>query len=870
MVLEINRLLVQKNVLIFCGLFLLSTHCFAQEIDSSNNVYVDSLGVMRWDIDNSEVKGFGVNYTVPFAHARRMANRLGLDPKVIIDNDVYHFKRLGFDLYRIHVWDTEISDAEGNLIQNDHLDIFDYLLDVLSKNNINYVITPIAYWGNGWPEPDEPTSGFSQKFGKANCLTNVDCIEAQKKYLNQFINHTNPYNGKKYGEDPNLIAFEISNEPHHWGEPKKVTGFVKQMVEAMRQTGTKKPIFYNISHGVHFANAYFDGEIQGGTFQWYPTGLGYQKEIPVNVLPNVDKYNIPFDSVIRERKGAKLVYEFDAADVGGSYVYPAMARSFREAGIQIATHFAYDPTFLAPFNTEYNTHYMNLAYTPKKALALKICSEIFHEIPMYTDFGKYPNNKNFSNFLVDNERNLAVYNTEEKFIHTNSTTINPINELNLNHISGYGSSPLVKYKGRGAYFMDKIDKGLWRLELMPDALPIADPFGKNSVGRKVSSIKWNKHKMKVSLKELGKKFNIQGINEGNEFNSVVARDGEFDIVPGTYILNNPENKTKWSAEDNFGTYKLGHYYAPKQNVDGLTLNHEPIIETSDEHTLKIDAGIVYPGNLKEVKVLFNKNGTTKTIKMQSMDEFHYTATIASQEIEIGRFEYFIVVTFDNGDSYTFPERRKGHPGDWDFNNVKKYSTRVVPTSFPIHLFDADEDSRFLVSPWRKNSFSLLPTEKKDQSIYEVNIDELFVPDNENLNAKPIFDFSFKHFILDKIKGRKGDLSKKEELVINGRSLNNCRVQVAFVMENGSSFGSTLEFTPEIMEHRMKLKDFNPVKTVLLPRPYPSFLPYYFNHDNEPKFEVEKIQAVQFSLGPNMSKSELKEPHGIGIISFRLE
>jgi hypothetical protein len=75
-------------------------------------------------------------------------------------------------LYRIHVWDTEISDAEGNLLENEHLELFDYLLKQLKDRDINFMITPIAYWGNGWPEPDENTPGFSHKYGKENSLTN--------------------------------------------------------------------------------------------------------------------------------------------------------------------------------------------------------------------------------------------------------------------------------------------------------------------------------------------------------------------------------------------------------------------------------------------------------------------------------------------------------------------------------------------------------------------------------------------------------------------------------------------------------------------------------------------------------------------------
>lgn len=113
----------------------------------------------------------------------------------------------------------------------------------------------------------------------------------------------------------------------------------------MRTIGCEKPIFYNVSHSVHLAATYFDTDIQGGTFQWYPTGLGAREKTRGNVLPNADHYDIPLDSVIDNAGRAKLVYKFDAADVDRSYIYQAIARSFWEAGSQVATHFPYDPTY---------------------------------------------------------------------------------------------------------------------------------------------------------------------------------------------------------------------------------------------------------------------------------------------------------------------------------------------------------------------------------------------------------------------------------------------------------------------------------------------------------------------------------------------
>lgn len=851
-------------------IFLMSSLSIAQQT-SNGDVYVDDKGVMRWEKSKEEVKGFGVNYSVPFAHAYRTANKLGVDIKKAIDNDVYHFTRLGFDLYRLHVWDTQISDVEGNLLENEYLDAFDYLLMKLKENNINYVITPIAFWGNGWPEPDTETPGFSYKYGKADCLTNPDAIKAQQNYLYQFLNHVNPYTEIAYKNDPSVLAFEVSNEPHHKGEGEMVTEFVKGMVNSMRKTGTKKPIFYNMSHAVHFMEDYFKGDVQGGTFQWYPTGLGYQRELQGNMLPNVDDYHMPFDSVFKKYNGAKLVYEFDAADVGRSYIYPAMARSFRSAGIQIATHFAYDPTFMAYANTEYNTHYMNLSYTPKKALSLKICSEVFHSIPMYADYGGYPQNANFDDFEVDYLQDLAVYNSDNKFFYTNSTDTNPKNTKKLSEIAGYGNSKVVKYDGLGAYFFDKIDKGVWRLEVMPDAVWVNNPFGRNSLDKTVAVINWETHNMQISLNDLGEGFDITAINEGNSFSTEVT-NRMFKIRPGTYIISRQGKRKSWSKSDSFKTNKLNNFYAPQSNVDKPLLIHEPIIETTENESLEINCQFISPQGTKELTLLgHNSDGEYFDLKMEYKGQYKYSASITQDIVKEGFINYNIVAKTTDGTQITYPSKKKGNLYEWDFYDRTPYKITVVPKSNPIYLFNAIDDENILVKPWR-NTFKLIPTKNKGEAEYQMYLEKLFYPDSENLNAKPIHDYSFKHFVIDKIKSRTDNLNTKKHIVFKGRSLNEkpSKLQIAFVMDDGSAFGKVIELQPKIMDYKVDLSDLKPVKSVTLPRPYPTFLPYYFEHGLDSKFDLTKIESLQFSIGPEIPKEDLETSHGIGIIHVRLE
>ena len=215
---------------------------------------------------------------------------------------------------------------------------------------------------------------------------------------------------------------------------------------------------------------------------------------------------IPSENVAGYSKKAKMVYEFDAADIGGSYMYPAMARSFREAGMQFATMFSYDPTQIAWSNTEYPTHFMNLLYTPSKAFSLMIAGRAFHRLPRNKSFGTYPANNQFDDFRVSYEEDLSEMNGDAEFIYSNSTSTQPKDALLLQHIAGCGNSPIVQYDGTGAYFLDKFEPGIWKLEIYPDVLWLRDPFESTSMSQQVARLFWNQRQMKINLPELGNEY----------------------------------------------------------------------------------------------------------------------------------------------------------------------------------------------------------------------------------------------------------------------------------------------------------------------------------------------------------------------------
>jgi hypothetical protein len=841
-----------------------------QQVQSQQEVVVDKQGVMRWKKSNEEIKAFGINYTAMFAHAYRTAKRMNIPLEKAIDDDVYHFARLGFDAFRVHVWDCEISDSVGNLLVNDHLRLFDYALKKMKDRGMKFIITPIAYWPNGYPEDPENTPGFATKYGKDACLTNEEAIRAQEKYLFRFLNHVNEYTGVAYKNDPAILAFEISNEPHHQEEAKNVTAFINRMVKSMRTTGCRKPIFYNVSHSVHLADAYFQANIQGGTFQWYPTGLGARHELGGNLLPNVDRYTIPFASHAKFKSMARIVYEFDAADVGRSYIYPAMARSFREAGLQVATHFSYDPTFMAPNNTEYSTHYMNLVYAPQKALSLKIASEVFHRVPMYKNFGAYPVNTTFDVFKVSYEKDLAEMVSEEAFIYTNHTSSLPVSPDKLETVAGWGNSSVVKYEGTGAYFLDRIEQGVWRLEVMPDAVWVNDPFGRTSPKKEIAVVSWKQWPIAIALPDLGDQYTITALNDGNTFTGQAA-GRSFTVYPGTYRLTKAGVSTKVSGNDPWKNIVLKEFSAPPSSVKKTYVIHKPVESIVAGSTCTIEATIVSPQEPVAVTLsVWGDGWRPEVMSMKRVKGYTYQADIPQKLIKEGFLRYYITVQ-DKDRSHTYPTGMEGSPEDWDFYDDTPYKTSVVKTGTPVYLFDAFTDVDRLSRQWLRTTV-LRPLPQPGKAELLVNVEKLFTEDPENRNSKPVNDYSLRYYFGDQVNGRKDDMALTKKLVFKGGSLNDkpCELQVALIMRDGSTFGGILSLGTERKEYALSLADLKPVRLVTLPRPYPTFLPYFFTTASVCEFDVTAVESLQLSIGPGIPEASLQQQHGIAIESVRLE
>ena len=852
----------QYLLLIFLG--FLSLHASAQ----TGNLFVDKQGVLRYQQSKAEAAFFGVNYTLPFAYAYRAHQALGVDWKQAIDQDVYHLSRLGIDAFRVHVWDTEITDSLGNLLENEHLRLYDYLLFQLKARNIKTILTPIAFWGNGYPEADEKTAGFSSIYPKRIALVNERAIQAQENYLRQFFQHVNPYTRLTYENDPDMLTAEINNEPHHSGPKDKVTDYVNRMARAIRSTGWTKPVFYNISESPAYADAVSKANIDGVSFQWYPTGLVAGHEQKGNCLPHVDRYAIPFgDTIPAYANKARMVYEFDAGDVLGPYLYPAMARSFRTAGFQWATQFAYDPLATAYANTEYQTHFLNLAYTPAKAISLLIAAKAFHQVPRGKKYGAYPADTLFEAFRVSYAEALSEMNTAGEFYYSNSTTTRPLDAPRLQHVAGVGSSPVVTYTGYGAYFLDQLESGVWRLEVMPDALIVRDPFEKASLQKVVSAIEWQQQRLRLQLPDLGPDFEVQALNTGNSYRAT-AGEGVFFIWPGAYLLRKKGVvSTRWTAQSRFGQLQLGEFVAPKPTPSAVKVVHTSHTEVSAGRSFLIRAMCSGVDSADVITLYINKlNGDYQTIAMQrGAASNDFQAQVPAELVTPGLLNYSIVVQKASGDFRRFPGGSVGAPFAWDNYHQEQWQTLVAHERSGLELYNAgtDRQTTNLLMPggWRPKAIQYVTTEQAGQLALQMSVEKLL--DKQVMGVQ--------YFCGQKIAGRRAELPAFQKLVIQARTANATPVQIRVALINtlGVAWVSTVAVNNSWQPIELPLSSLQPGAALLLPRPYPGFLPLWFQVDQAGKFDLSTIEKVEISIGADYPASAFNQPYSLEIGSLWL-
>jgi hypothetical protein len=818
-----------------------------------HKAHVDKKGIIRWE-NNEEVGLFGANYCLPSACDYRAAGRIIKDRKALVDQDMTHFARMNWDALRLSFWgDFENTDKNGNLVNNEHLDLMDYVIYKARERGIYMLLSPIVTYSSLWPDAMNDTSmvanSLSGHFRKSELGTNPDAIKAQCNYLIQLLNHVNLYTGIALKDDPAVLFIEMINEPwHHSDDFDGSVKYINALADAVKSTGCKKLLFHNVSQDMKMARAINASKVDGASFAWYPMGLVSGYRLTENHLRAVDDFTPMHTPELAGKP--RIVYEFDEADSYSPYMYPAMVRSFRNVGAQFATMFSYDMLATAPFNLGWQTHLFNMVYYPKKAVAGIIAAEMMKTIPLYSNYGKYPDNMHFGPVRISYENDMSEFITKDKFIYANTTNTKPESISTLTKIAGYGSSPLVHYPGKGLYFLDKIKNGLWRLELYPDAMLVSDPFSPMSPDKVVSRLIKREWNMNISLPDLGNEFNVIPVNKGNNFRSK-AENGSFSILPGVYLLSVNEKPDNLPAK--IGMMKFDEYVCPEpmQMADNVILKQNEEFITGKD--INIEIQIISDVKPDDVTLFYHSVKYPhwfKKISMKNSDGYTYSAIIPAGEVSEGVYEYCVCVS-KNGKNTTYPSQTPQLPTDWDFYTTNQQTFTIVNPNASLCLLNPLKDYERLAFSrtddlWKTGAFDILPLSDAGEPVLRI-----FIPSKvEN----EVSDYSLSLSVKDKIIARGECIRKAKGVSIRVKGCKDGQTAILRLMESdGTTWCSEILVSKNWKDMYLSFDQFKTGKGILLPQGYPGDWNYWIDPAKarggaSDTLNINKIESLQFSFG----------------------
>ncbi len=513
-------------------------------------------GVLEFD-GGGEVALWGVNYYPQSWNEFRFLKEAGhVDMKAVIDADMADLVRdddpggpRRINAIRIHVFDTEISDAEGNLVVNEHLDLLDYLVSQCNDRGVHLWLTPIAWWSS----PQGRKGAFSDNIPMPAMTLCRETWPIQQRFFRQFLEHENPYTGRRLVDEPCLNLLEIINEPlyctpahvagdeplnyginevrhedrgtpadsnfaymqkirrdflrRHPGEMNSdawdyyryetVRDYIDTMVETIRATGARQPIAYCaawFNTDAPVFEAIGDSRCDAVTTVLYPGGLQQTPQADArNLLVQTVDAGLP--ACLSEK--ARLVYEFDASDTLRQIdLYPAMARYFRNIGVQVACQFQYDSRFNAAHNRAWPTHYLNAAHTPERYVSFLIGGEVFRRLPRGTPLTvEDPERLVFSPAAVSWPENAALFVTDDLYMQARPTdwTPIPLPEKQPKRIIAVGDTPWFDYEGTGIIDVAVTEDGM-AIQVEPDVDRLQDGTLQSTPEKPLTRLESRKHR----------------------------------------------------------------------------------------------------------------------------------------------------------------------------------------------------------------------------------------------------------------------------------------------------------------------------------------------------------------------------------------
>ncbi len=843
-------------------------------------VYLDAGGVVRWGDTHGEVALFGANYCLMSGSDYRMAGLLLADRKKMIDEDMAHFARMGWTALRLCSWgDWENSDKDGNLVVNDHVDLMDYLIAKARERGVYILLTPIHTYNPAFADqPDKPSTnvGFSRYWERPQMGVEPRSIAAQARYIGQLLNHVNRYTGVALKDEPALLFIEVINEPVH--HPEDLNGsiaYVDALVKAVRDTGCTKLTFFNVSQDFRIAEAIRRSKADGVSFGWYPGGLVAGHTQKGNFLQAVDAYP---DMLRPELKGRpRIVYEFDTADMNTGYMYPAMTRTYRSVGAQFASMFAYDMLQTAPYNLSWQTHFLNLVHSPRKAVSGVIAAEAMRRLPRFKAYGRYPDDTAFGDFRVSYEADESELVAADAYMNAGPTRTQPKDATLLTRIVGVGSSPVIGWEGTGAYFLDKVRAGVWRLEVYPDEVLARDPFEQPQPGKVVSRLLYRTWPMQIHLPDLGDHFTATPVTVPQDPTATArqAEAGAAAIEPGVWLLSAAAKIDRASLPERINRVGFDEYHvnAPASYPDlVLPLAPQEFVRGNPVEIRVRVADTALPDQVQLWMRPAGARGFWAPLPMRREQGEDYAAVIEPGKLASGLWEYMVSVR-TGARATTFPGAAPGQPDQWPFLNDAIWRFRITPAGTPLRILDPKRDypAMSFVRPeeqYRTPFFQIDPGDSGDEAALR-----LILPD---LGKDAPQRYAAALYIGDAIAARGVDAANAAALGVKLKVFAGARktVDITLIEKDGVAWTTSVVAGGDWSDLSIPLSALRPSRSILIPSPFPGLWNYWRETPvgrggAGDHIRIQEVERLQLTVHRNEGETSADDAQGADIQSVWL-
>jgi hypothetical protein len=506
-------------------------------------------------------------------------------------------------------------------------------------------------------------------------------------------------------------------------------------------------------------------------------------------------------------------------------MYPAMVRAYRAGGVQFASMFAYDQLETAPFNLGWQTHFLNLVHSPRKAVSAVIAAEAMRRLPRFQFYGRYPDDTRFGDFRVNYENDLSELIAADAYMNAGPTQTPPRDPKSLNRIVGYGSSPVVAYEGTGAYFLDKVRDGVWRLEVYPDEILVRDPFEQPRPDKIVSRLVYRTWPMQVNLPDLGDHFTATPVTVPQDAQATPRQAGKASVAvePGIWMLSAQSHIDKASLPEQIARVGFDEFHvnAPV-NYPDLVLSLVP--KTFEAGTpIEIRARVASMVLPDETKLWMRPLGSRNfgaAIAMHRVQGNDYAADAGM--LVPGLYEYAISTT-TGGHSTTFPGTAPRQPDEWPFLADTGWSFQVTSPRAPLRLFNPKEDVAQLsfVRPHevvRNGLFRIVPGGDGGEFALDFGVPDLGA-DTPDLYAAALY-------VGDTIEARKADAGEATALSLIFKGHAKHALEVALIEKDGAAWHATIPADGSWQHASVPLRNLKLARSLLIPTPFPGLWDYW--------------------------------------------